>query len=233
MELHPTDSNLLLTSSTNESKLWNCSTNNVQSHKLDHANIGKFSFSSTGDIFVGLNYPSVNRTETGIKLWQISSLGNAQELRYGPSSDFIDFCWQKSSSQSHYLFTLSKHNTIAKHSIVPSNIRTETPTLFEPTTQTVEDEHLDQLVLTNPVKNKPSVGQRQTKPNDPKQTAHSKNSFVLDSNIKSWNCWLLAPSSQQSNEMADLLFELNSVRKLGVLGLCCNEVFYFTYYFYH
>jgi WD40 repeat protein len=44
MALHPTDSNILVSSSSSESKLWNCSDSNAQPYHLDHSNIGKFAF---------------------------------------------------------------------------------------------------------------------------------------------------------------------------------------------
>ncbi|KAI6184273.1 WD-REPEATS-REGION domain-containing protein [Aphelenchoides bicaudatus] len=219
MELHPTDSNVLVTSTTNEAKLWNCSTETIQPHILDYSNIKKFVFSQNGDVFAGLNFASSGKLETSVKLWQITSFGNAQELRHNVT-DFIDLCWLKTTSQNQYLFTLSKKNNLFRHLVVP-NIQTETVMMRAPISRNAEDEAIDQMALVS----KKSV--RGTHPNVPKpkssnplDSSEFRSNCVVESNAKSWSCWLRAPSIA----CEDLLFELNSVRKLNLLGLSCNEV---------
>lgn len=133
MQLHPTDSNSLVTSSSDEAKYWSRSGEGVQSNLLDHANIKKFAFTvisilkthltsllqpQTGEAFVGLNLLS---KESRIKLWQVSELNTSRDLRHNVT-DFLDICWQKNCFQNQYLFSLSRHNSIFRH-LVTSTIQ--------------------------------------------------------------------------------------------------------------
>jgi hypothetical protein len=84
----------------------------------------------------------------------------------------------------------------------------------EPIKQTAEDVKIDRLALSSPIRSLPNQGRNN-------QNKRDADSLIFDSNSKSWNCWLRAPNQQGE---VDLLFELNSVRKLSVLGLACNEI---------
>ncbi|KAI6178901.1 Carnosine N-methyltransferase [Aphelenchoides besseyi] len=229
LEVHPTNPNVMLTSSVDNFKLWDCS-NEMQPNFviLDHENVGKFRFSSSGEIFVSLDYPSNSGTENTVCLWQLNSFGNAQELRRTVSDKYVDFCWQKQEEEEsdsfNYLFTYSERCGLLKHLVLSNTTNEPVEEMAIPMAQSAEDEARDQMLMFV-TRGQVEIINHRNMPND-KEEDELRSSLndppdEVTESPRTWSSWVYAPNL---NETCDLLVELRALRKFDVVGLTTNEV---------
>ncbi|KAI6194112.1 Protein kinase domain-containing protein [Aphelenchoides besseyi] len=215
LEVHPTNPNVMLTSSVDNFKLWDCS-NEMQPN-----------FSS-GEIFVSLDYPSNSGTENTVCLWQLNSFGNAQELRRTVSDKYVDFCWQKQEEEEsdsfNYLFTYSERCGLLKHLVLSNTTNEPVEEMAIPMAQSAEDEARDQMLMFV-TRGQVEIINHRNMPND-KEEDELRSSLndppdEVTESPRTWSSWVYAPNL---NETCDLLVELRALRKFDVVGLTTNEV---------